>query len=138
MFTPDDWILYITRWERYSLRSVWCVNSICLFIFELSAVCFLQRRHWYPLSNLTWIHHYKLSTILKVYGFRWVSFYERVKFFVKKDVVQKKTNNGRTKWIVRRNDKFFVSLKRTKKRTFQNRSNELKKTIVFLLNKRIF
>jgi len=43
------------------------------------------------------------------------SFLERAKFFVKKGGVQKNTNDGRTKWIVRR------------KKIFSFFKNELKK-----------
>ena len=58
------------------------------------------------------------------------SFLERTKVFVEKGVVQnKKTNNGRTKWIGQKNKKIFER--------FKISSNKLeKKTIVFLLNER--
>ena len=35
-------------------------------------------------------------------------------FFVKKGSFRKKTNDGRTKWIVQRNEKMIVFLKQTK------------------------
>jgi len=62
-------------------------------------------------------------------------FWERTKFFMKKSVVQKqKTNNEWTKWIVQRNENIFVFLNNDKdrqKRTIENCSNELDKTLVF-------
>ena len=50
-------------------------------------------------------NQYLQGLFIQICNQRWESFLEQTKFFVEKDFVQKKTNDGQTKWIFQRNVK---------------------------------
>ena len=65
-------------------------------------------------------------------------FCEQKKLFVKDIVNQKKTKDGRTSWIVKKNEKTIVFKNRMKKTTIKNRLYKLEIFKSFLLNELIF
>ena len=66
-----------------------------------------------------------------------IVFFNEQNFYVKNGVVQKKKNDIRMKWIIQRNERIIVFLKKAKEQTKTNDLKSFKrifKKLLFLLN----